>query len=82
MRLEEGKKVSMVESKEKNDDCEPTTFREKDNFEIPKVFPLKLPNSGSFSTTYVVTKVKIDRSLCDLCASVSLMPYSMFYKLH
>jgi len=74
--------VIMAKSKEKNDEGEPITFRENDSFVIPKVFSPKLLNSGSFSIPCVIEKVKIKRSLCDLGASVSLMPYSMFHKLH
>jgi len=71
--------VSMGESKEKNDRDKPMTFREKGSFKIPNVFPPKLPNLGSFSIPCVVGKVKIDRALCDLSASVSLIP-SLFTK--
>ena len=80
--LKEGREVIMAESKEKNNKGEPTTFKENDSFEIPKVFPPKLPESSSFSILYVVGKVKIERALCDHGASVSLMPHSMFHKLH
>ena len=41
-----------------------------------------LPDLGSFSVPCIVEKVKIERGLCDLGASVSLMPYSLFHKLH
>jgi len=82
MRLEQGRKVSMAESKKKNDEDEVITFREKGNFEIPKIFPPKLPDPSSFSIPCVVGKVKIDRALCDLGANASLVPYSMFHKLH
>ena len=72
----------MVESKKRNDEGEPMTFRENGSFKIPKVFSSKLPNPSSFSIPCVVGKVKIERALCDLSTSVSLMPYSMFHKLH
>jgi len=72
----------MAESKEKNNKGEPITFRNNDSSEFPEVFPPKLADPGSFSISCVVGKVKIKRSLCDLGASVSLMPYSMFHKLH
>ena len=44
--------------------------------------PPKLPDPGCFSIPYVVEKVEIERGLCDLGASVSIMPYSLFHKLH
>jgi len=81
MILEEGRKVIMAESKEKNDEGEPITFRENNSFKIPHVFPLILPKPGSFSILCVIGKVKIETTLCDLGASVSLMPYFMFHKL-
>ena len=36
--LEEGREVIMAERKEKSDEDKPITFRENDNFDIPKVF--------------------------------------------
>jgi len=40
MRLEEGREESMAVSKEKNDEGEPLTFKEKGSFKIPKSFPI------------------------------------------
>jgi len=82
MTLEEDKEVIMAKSEEKNDEVEPIMFREKDSFQFPKVFPPKLPDPGNFFIPCVVGKVKINRAICDLSASVSLMPYSMFHKFH
>ena len=48
MKLEEGREVIMVESKEKKDDGECITFKENDIFEIPKDFPPRLPDTGIF----------------------------------
>jgi len=59
----------MAESKEKNDKGEPITFRENGSFKFPTI-------------PCVVRKVKTERALCDVSASVSLMPYSMFHTLH
>jgi len=72
----------MVESKERNDGSKPMTFIENESLEIPTFFPPKLPDPGSLSIPYVVGKVKIERALCDLSASISLMSYSLFHKLH
>jgi len=41
--LEEGREAIMLESKERNDEGEPITFRENDSFDISKVFPPELP---------------------------------------
>jgi len=76
------REVIMDEIKEKNDDGEPITFRENGSFKISKVFPTKLPDLRSFSIPCVIGKLKIERALFDLGVSVSLMPYSMFHKLH
>ncbi|XP_021836880.2 uncharacterized protein [Spinacia oleracea] len=43
--------------------------------------PPKLKDPGSFSIFCVIKKLEISNSLCDLGASVSLMPYSVFTKL-
>ena len=63
----------MAKSKERNDEA---------TFKIPKVFPPKLPDQGSFSLPCVIGKVKIEIAICDIGASVSLMPYFMFHNLH
>ena len=62
----------MIEGKERKDDGKAVTFIEPEILEIPIFFPLKLPNS--FSISYVVGKMEIERALCDLGASISLMP--------
>ena len=43
--------------------------------------PPKLDDPGSFSIPITVGNISIDRALCDLGASVSLMPYSMYKRL-
>ena len=48
---------------------------------IQNKLPLKLTNPGSFSIPCSVGDVAISRALCDLGASVSLMPYSICQKL-
>jgi len=74
--------VIMTESKERNYGGKPIAFIEYDSFEIPTVFPPKLPNLGRFTIPCVIGQVKIERALCDLSTSVSSTPYSMFHKLH
>jgi len=80
--IEEGREIIVVESKERNDGGKATTFIENESVEIPNIFPPKLSDPGSFSTPCTMEKVEIERALCDLGASVSLMPYSLFHKLH
>ncbi|XP_056688231.1 uncharacterized protein [Spinacia oleracea] len=43
--------------------------------------PPKLKDPGSFSIPCAIKKLEISNTLCDLGASVSLMPYSVFAKL-
>jgi hypothetical protein len=44
--------------------------------------PLKLKDPGSFSIPCVIGNFVIDKALCDLGASVSLMPLSISKKLN
>jgi len=80
--MEEGREITMAGSKERNDVGMTATFIENDTVEIPIVFLPKLSDPGNFSTPCIVGNVEIKRALYDLDASVSLMPYSLFHKLH
>ncbi|CAM8965993.1 unnamed protein product [Rhodiola kirilowii] len=44
--------------------------------------PPKLEDPGSFSISWYINDVKIERAMCDLGASISLMPYSLCKKLN
>ena len=72
----------MVESKYRNEGDKAATFIENENVEIPTIFPSKLFDPCSFSIPCIVGKVEIEIALCDLGASIKLMPYSLFYKHH
>ncbi|XP_074302632.1 uncharacterized protein LOC141634306 [Silene latifolia] len=56
-------------------------FMEESSSLISGKFPPKLKDPGSFSISCVIGDVVINRALCDLGASVSVMPYSIFSKL-
>ncbi|CAM8889794.1 unnamed protein product [Rhodiola kirilowii] len=43
--------------------------------------PKKMQDHGSFSIPISLGKIEIDRALCDLGASISLIPYSLFEKI-
>jgi len=43
--------------------------------------PAKLKDLGSFSIPCTIGNVSIDKALCDLGSSVSLMPYTIFKRL-
>ena len=60
----------------------PECDMEDDSIEIPTIFPPKFPDLGSLFIPCIVGKVGIERGLCDLGASVSIMPYSLFHRLH
>jgi len=74
--IEEGTEITMVGSKVT------ATFVEDDSIKIPIIFLPKLPDPGSFSIPCIVGKVRIERGVCDLGVSVSIMPYSLFHRLH
>jgi hypothetical protein len=44
--------------------------------------PPKLEDPGSFSISCYINDIKIERAMCDLGASISLMPYSLCKKLN
>ena len=50
-------------------------------FLIGNLLP-KLADPSNFSILVTVGNISVDRALCDLGASVSLMPYSMYKRLH
>jgi len=79
---EEGREITMANSKESNNGGKTTTFMENDYVQIPTIFPPKLPGLGSFSILCIVGKLEIERRLCDLGVSVSIIPYSLFHKLN
>jgi len=72
----------MAGSKGRNNNGKTATLKENDTVEILINFPPKLPYPGSFSIPCIMGKVEIERGLCDLGTSVSVMPYSLFHKLH
>jgi len=48
---------------------------------VQNKLPAKFKDPGSFFISCLIGNVSIDRALCDLDSSVSLMPYSTFKKL-
>jgi len=46
---EEGREITMVGSKERQNDGKTATFIENNSIEIPTIFPPKLPDPGNFS---------------------------------
>ena len=77
---EEGREIIIAGSRERNGAGKTVTFKENDTIKIPIIFPPKLPDPGSFSISCIVGKEEIKRALCDLGASVSILPYALFHK--
>ena len=73
--------MSRAESEEKNAKFGSLPFGKESNVVIPEEFPPKPKDPGSYSIPCMVGRVRIDRVLCDLSTSVSLMPYPIFHKL-
>ncbi|XP_056697456.1 uncharacterized protein [Spinacia oleracea] len=49
---------------------------------IQNKLPTKLKDPGSFSIPCAIGELVIDKALCDLGASVSVMPFSIFQRLN
>jgi len=61
--MEEGREITMVDSKENYYGGKTATFVENNSIEIPTIFPPKFPDLGSFSILCIVGKVGIERGL-------------------
>jgi len=72
----------MVGSNESNYGGKTATFVENESIQIPTIFPPNLTDPGSFFIPCIVGEVQIERGLWGLGASLSIMAYSLFHKLH
>ncbi|XP_017227876.2 uncharacterized protein LOC108203452 [Daucus carota subsp. sativus] len=70
--LSNRKKLEAVETISLNEECSAV---------IQHNIPPKLKDPGSFSLPCTIGKVGVKRALCDLGASVSLMPHSIYKRL-
>ncbi|XP_063936277.1 uncharacterized protein LOC135147287 [Daucus carota subsp. sativus] len=70
--LSNRKKLEAVETISLNEECSAV---------IQRKIPPKLKDPGSFSLPCTIGQVGVKRALCDLGASVSLMPYSIYKRL-
>ncbi|XP_063949969.1 uncharacterized protein LOC135152794 [Daucus carota subsp. sativus] len=70
--LSNRKKLEAVETISLSEECSAV---------IQRNIPPKLKDPGSFSLPCTIGKVGVKRALCDLGASVSLMPYSIYKRL-
>ncbi|XP_050895593.1 uncharacterized protein LOC127102237 [Lathyrus oleraceus] len=71
----------ILSNKKKLEDNETVTLTAECSALIQNNMSLKLKDPGSFSIPCLIEKFVIDKSLCDLGVSVSLMPLSICEKL-
>ncbi|CAM8977703.1 unnamed protein product [Rhodiola kirilowii] len=71
----------IMSGKRKIDGTEDVALSEECSAATHQPMPPKLQDSGSFSIPCDIGGIIVRRALCDLGASVSIMPYSMYAKL-
>ncbi|XP_061341729.1 uncharacterized protein LOC133288048 [Gastrolobium bilobum] len=71
----------LLSRKRKLQECETVTLTEECSAIIQKKLPPKLKDPGSFSILCNKGDVKVENVLCDLGASINVMPLSMMRKL-
>ena len=71
----------ILSKKRKIDEHETVALREECSAVVLNQLLAKLKDPSSFSIPCIIGNVSIDRALCDLSSSVSLMSYSIFKKL-
>ena len=71
----------MLSNKRKLEDVETITLNAECSAVIQKAIPQKLKDPGSFSLPCTIGKMENIKALCDLGASVSLMPHSICRRL-
>ncbi|CAM8940661.1 unnamed protein product [Rhodiola kirilowii] len=72
----------ILTGKRKMDGTETVALSEECSAAMHQPMPPKLKDSGSFSIPCDIGGITIRRALCDLGASVSIMPYSLYSKLN
>ncbi|KAI4315914.1 hypothetical protein L6164_023943 [Bauhinia variegata] len=71
----------LLSKKRKLEGDENISLNEECSATFQKKLPIKMKNLGKFSVPYSIGNMDVGRALCDLGASVNLMPLSMFKKL-
>ncbi|CAM8876901.1 unnamed protein product [Rhodiola kirilowii] len=72
----------IMTGKRKMDETDTVALSEECSAAMHLPMPPKLKDSGSFSIPCDIGSLTIHRALCDLGASVSIMPYSLYSKLN
>lgn len=71
----------ILSNKRKQEEYETVNLTEECSAILQKKLPSKLKDPGSFSIPCTIGKINFDKVLCDPCASINLMPFSVFRKL-
>jgi len=71
----------ILSKKRKIDEHETVALGEECSTLVLNKLPAKLKDPSSFSTPCMIGSISIDRALCDLGSSVSLMPHLIFKRL-
>ena len=71
----------VLSKKRKLGDYETITLSEECSAILQKKFPPKLKDPGSFTIPCAFGNAVFERALCDLGASINLIPWSIFKKL-
>ncbi|KAJ9170165.1 hypothetical protein P3X46_018293 [Hevea brasiliensis] len=71
----------ILSNKKKLEEFETVALTEESNAILQNKLPPKLKDPGSFSMPCHIGDISIDKALCDLGASVSLMPLSIYEKV-
>ncbi|XP_061345830.1 uncharacterized protein LOC133291570 [Gastrolobium bilobum] len=71
----------LISRKRKLRECETVNLTEEYNAIIQKKLPTKVKDLGSFNISCTIGKVEVGNVLCDLGASINVMPLSMMKKL-
>ncbi|XP_052199599.1 uncharacterized protein LOC127806389 [Diospyros lotus] len=71
----------IIANKRKLEEFEIVKLNEECSAILQNKLPPKLKDSGSFSIPCTIGEIKFDKVLCDLGASINLMPFSVFGKL-
>ncbi|XP_061348961.1 uncharacterized protein LOC133294321 [Gastrolobium bilobum] len=67
----------LISKKRKLKECETVALTEECSAIIQKKLPPKLKDPGSFSIPIAIGNIEVGKALCDLGASINLMPLSM-----
>ncbi|XP_061344624.1 uncharacterized protein LOC133290543 [Gastrolobium bilobum] len=81
LKQQYSKFLDIFRRKHKLQECETMNPTEECNAIIQKKLPTKVKDPRSFSIPCTIGKVEVDNVLCDLGASINVMPFSMMKKL-